>query len=76
MTGRHRLGRRSVSRFVATALTAALVCELGAAQTTVIGQFTGAALTWDDNLPDPCLGSTKTDEVPSAICISGTIIAP
>ena len=49
--------------FAVAALTATLVCRLGSAQTTVIGQFTGDANTWDDSTTNPCIGTTKTDEV-------------
>ncbi len=37
----------------------------GLAQSTVIGQFTGTSLTWEDGSPNPCLQSGRTDEVRS-----------
>jgi hypothetical protein len=61
---RHRgLNKQGMFSYAVFALAASLICELGSAQTTVIGQFTGSALTWDDTSPNPCIGSTQTDVV-------------
>lgn len=40
----------------------------GSAQSTVIGQFTGSSLTWEDGSPNPCLQSGATDEVGPTDC--------